>query len=961
MGAPSRLGTALGQLRHHPAPRFLVAGVVTFVVDLGSLRILHGTIGMALAPATAIAFAIAFLFNFTAARQWAFAATARGGNPRRQLKRYLVLVGLNLLSTLVIVVGLSASGINYLWAKAVAACVNAVANFFVYRHWVFAAPTDRGYTSEAVTNVESAFIHSEGDRREPKLDGRPDVSKDEPQREPTTGTPIQQPQLSFTAIFKKLSGTGRLENPSAEAPRVEETVAEPGESQESTPRSRSWSNWGPEILVLLAVLFNLWVLRAERLPVAYPNDSAVHLQMVVFAHHLLSNGQSPFDHWYPFLSLGSPYFVQYQSFSAILTGALGQVIGPQQAFSWTLYLLLSLWPLCIYWSGRLLGWNRWASAASAAVAPLLFGITGYGYEDQSYVTIGNGLWSQLWAMWTLPLALGFSWRFVSQRRYLFGAVFTLALTIVFHFLTAYLVGLSLVVWVLLRPREILRRVGRAWIIGVGAVLATLWVTLPLFVDSKWLGVDEFQIGTFWTDSYGARKILGWLVTGRIYDDGRFPVVTILVGIGLAVCIARFRKDERARAILGVWVLSLLLYFGRPTLGPFLNLLPGNGNLLFQRYIMGVQLAGLFLAGIAVFSLARLAEIIARRVSNVFINRVSARSWIVAIRAPIAILIVIAALAPAWTEVASYDSASAGWISYQRAADATQGAQLNQLIAIAEARGGGRIYAGLPTNWGKTFTVGEVPVYIYLTDASVDSIGFTLRTLSLMTDPEAYFDESNLGDYSTFGVRYLILPQGQAPPVAAQIIQQSGQYQLWSVKSSGLIQVVDTQSSIIATGSNLGSQTATFLDSGLPGKGIYPTIAFAGQPAAAPTLPAGSVASGSPGTVLTENSDLVNGRAVATVFARRTAVVLLKGSFDPGWTVTVDGESATTEMVAPALVGVTVAPGQHTVVFQFKGFSSYPVLFVVGFFTIILFGISATWWRRLARRVGHDTVRSDAET
>ena len=101
--------------------------------------------------------------------------------------------------------------------------------------------------------------------------------------------------------------------------------------------------------------FNLWVLRAERLPVAYPNDSSVHLQMVTFAGHLLSSGQFPLDHWYPYLSLGSPFFVQYQSASAILTGALGQVVGAQQAFSWTLYLLLSLWPVCIYFSGRLLG------------------------------------------------------------------------------------------------------------------------------------------------------------------------------------------------------------------------------------------------------------------------------------------------------------------------------------------------------------------------------------------------------------------------------------------------------------------------------------------------------------------------------------------------------------------------------------------------------------------------------
>ena len=490
---------------------------------------------------------------------------------------------------------------------------------------------------------------------------------------------------------------------------------------------RRWTRFGPELLTLLAVGFNLWVLRAERLPVAYPNDSSVHLQMVMLARHLLSSGQFPLDHWYPNLSLGSPFFVQYQSASAILTGALGQVVGARQAFSWTLYLLLSLWPVCVYYTGRLLGLDRWTSAATAAISPLLFSITGYGYEDQSYVAIGNGLWSQLWAMWTLPLAWGFSWRYISQRRYLFGAVSTMGLTIVFHFLTAYLAGLSFIVLILVRPRDMVRRLSRAFLVGIGALLVSLWVTLPLLVDSKWIAVNPFQIGTFWTDSYGARKILDWLVTGRILDNGRFPVVTILAGIGLIVCLVRSRKDERARVIVGLWVLSLLLYFGRPTLGAVLNLLPGNSQLLFQRYIMGVQLASLFLAGIGVVALVQWAEKAVRGRARTFADRMSARPWYVALRPLVAIAALVLVLVPAWTETASYDSASAYWIHYQQFQDETEGVELNVLLSIAEHDGGGRIYAGLPTNWGHNFTVGEVPVYVYMADFGADSVGFTLRT------------------------------------------------------------------------------------------------------------------------------------------------------------------------------------------------------------------------------------------
>jgi hypothetical protein len=42
----------------------------------------------------------------------------------------------------------------------------------------------------------------------------------------------------------------------------------------------------------------------------------------------------------------------------------------------------------------------------------------------------------------------------------------------------------------------------------------------------------------------------------------------------------------------------------------------------------------------------------------------------------------------------------------------------------------------------------------------------LRTASLMTDPEYYFDDRDLSDYRLFGIRYLILPAGQQPPVRA---------------------------------------------------------------------------------------------------------------------------------------------------------------------------------------------------
>ena len=651
--------------------------------------------------------------------------------------------------------------------------------------------------------------------------------------------------------------------------------------------------------------------------------------------------------------------MQYQSASAVLTGAIGLVVGVPLAFSWSLYLLLALWPLCVYWTARLLGWSRWEAGTAAVISPLLFSVTGRGFEDQAYVWLGSGLWSELWAMWSLPLAIGLSWRYLTQRRHLVGAVLALSATIAFHFLIAYLAALILLTMVALKPSELLRRLGRAAILGGAALLATLWVTLPLLADAKWTAFNEFQVGTAIDDSYGARTVLHWLFTGQLFDYHRFPIVSILVAVGLVVCVTRSRRDERARLLVAVFVLSLLLYFGRPTMGFVLDRLPGNRDLLFQRFLAGVQLAGILLAAVGAVWLARAAASWLHRHHEPAALRARRRVRLIGSVAAVGLLIV--ALFPAWNQLRAYGEQNALWVGYQRSVDAVQGRQLTSLVDLAERRGGGRIYAGLPTNWGYDFRIGGVQVYDYLEGTTADAVGLTLRTFSLMTDPEAWFDEDNPGDYSVFGVRYILAPAGMVPPVPATLLERDGDVALWSVRSTGVIQVVDTTTAIAANASDLGATTKAFLASDLPDQAIYPTIAFAGQPAAPPTLAPGQRPAGPAGTVAVETLDLANGSAAAVVTARRPAVVLLKVSFDPGWTATVDGVTVATQMVAPALVGVAVGPGTHRVVFTYHGYGSYAALFAVAVATLVALGVGPAVWRRRRRRGPADgATREDAD-
>jgi Gpi18-like mannosyltransferase len=694
------------------------------------------------------------------------------------------------------------------------------------------------------------------------------------------------------------------------------------DASHASPANR-WTRWLPIALVGVTCLFCLVILRGETSPAPNLNDSAFHLQMVRWADGQIGEGRVPLDGWYPYLSLGSAQFHHYQSLPHTITAYVARATGAsdERSYLWMQYLLLALWPIAIYCGARLMGWGRWTAAAAAAVSPLIASAPGYGYEHGSYTWRGYGVYSQLWAMWLLPLAWGLTWRAVMRGRHFAAASSALALTIACHFITGYLALLTVGVWVIVLDGSFLRRMGRAALVAGGSLLVASWVLVPLIGDTKWTARSEYYKGTFFNDSYGARKVLGWLFSGRLFDDGRFPVVTLLVYVGLVLCIARARRDPRAQALLGAFTLSLLLFFGRPSLGPVLDLLPGFRDVQIHRFIMGVHLAGILLAGVGLSWLASIAFRAARRLTP-------QRYAVVAGAATV--LLGVGVLAPAWTERASYDRDGAVLIRAQRAAEATDGRELDRLVSIVKARGDGRVYAGLRSNWGSNYKAGSVPVYAWLADRDVDALGFTFRTIaSLSTDVEAAFDEANPAQYEMFNIRYLILPPDRQPSVPAKLLTSSGRYRLWEVQTSGYFQVIDRARAVTANRTNLQAGTRAFRESNLASRGIYPGVAFAGARGPAPTFAGETPPDRPPGLVRTQSQVLRDGVFLASVDAKRPAVVLLKGSYDPRWTVTVDGLPAKPAMMAPSLVGVEVPTGRHQIMFRYKPYAGYPLLLALG--------------------------------
>ncbi len=62
----------------------------------------------------------------------------------------------------------------------------------------------------------------------------------------------------------------------------------------------------------------------------------------------------------------------------------------------------------------------------------------------------------------------------------------------------------------------------------------------------------------------------------------------------------------------------------------------------------------------------------------------------------------------------------------------------------------------------------------------------------------------------------------------------------------------------------------------------------------------------------------------------------------------NGRPVPTVMVAPALVGVVVGPGVHTVAFGYGGYGSYGLLWALAVAVFVVLALAPLVWRRVRR-------------
>ena len=141
-------------------------------------------------------------------------------------------------------------------------------------------------------------------------------------------------------------------------------------------------------------------------------------------------------------------------------------------------------------------------------------------------------------------------------------------------------------------------VERIWalvVVGGFAAVISSYMWLPFLTLSPWLNATPYLQPEKY-DSYGAGPdpVRGW-EPGDLFDYGRLPFLTVLFAVGVGVAI--IGRSRPALVVLGVFRVWLVAYFGRPTLGPIVDLLPMHDGLLLHRFIGAVTLAAILLMGI----------------------------------------------------------------------------------------------------------------------------------------------------------------------------------------------------------------------------------------------------------------------------------------------------------------------------------------------------------------------------
>lgn len=671
-------------------------------------------------------------------------------------------------------------------------------------------------------------------------------------------------------------------------------------------------------LLSLAVFFNVIFLWSEiAIPTVNLNDEVLHLTAIQEASMILRQNLNLTDFWLSQIGLGFPLFHHYQHLPHTVLVVIDQLtssfLSLPQLLDVSRYLLLVFFPVSIFLAMRRFGFDSLASGFSALVASLLSTNALYGLDYGSYIWRGSGLYTQLWAMFFLPLALAEIYQVITGKNRFFGAVFFSVIVLLSNLFYGYILVLSSIPLVFLRfkKEEIFHRLKRLSLIFLLVGLATSYFWIPFLLDRTYVNRSIWE-ESFKYDSFGIFKVLGDLVAGRLLDYGRIiPVLTIFFSLSTLLLFLK-RSKERYRILLWLTVFWLALYFGRPTWGKFLDILPFSQYLHLHRFIGGFHLAAIMSIGAGVSLVFK------------WIQKKSSRLVIL-----LAVIIVVM-LSPAYIERIEFYTKNAQWRLENQNAFSLVKDELLDIGNTLKNLPPGRIYAGLPSNWGNYpyYRIGSVPLYAIFPQLGLDSLGYAYHSEAFSDDIRLHFDDTNLAQYNLFNVRYVLLHNTWSPAYYYSEIKKFSSYTLYEIPTTGYFDLVDAPAVFYGKGSDFYYPNSKWLFSSLPELKQHPIIEITEEPEKTFGLPVFSFKRidekilSDLALEQSERGEIFNERVEANKYwvqfgVERDSYLVLKANYHPGWQVYLDQEEVKPVMLAPGFIGIRVQPGVHQALFTYR--------------------------------------------
>lgn len=296
--------------------------------------------------------------------------------------------------------------------------------------------------------------------------------------------------------------------------------------------------------LFLITVFFLYYLYPELKVEHDLNDNFYHYSIAKAMNDQIDEGNNFIDFWLPNYNLGFPLFHYYQFLPSLILNIIYRLFLRNLSLVFlihaSMYLLLSLYPLIIYFSSRKFGFTRMHSLFCAALSLTLSAETlTYGIELGSFVWRGFGLYTQLIGMFLFPLALAYCYDAIINNKNYFKAILLFALTFLSHTLVGVLLVYSLILLVISnffvdspsQLNESKKRIIRLLIICIAVFALISFFLIPQMLNSNYRFQSKY-FGDQKIFSYGAKIILTKFITGNAFDSGRLPLLTILIFIGI---------------------------------------------------------------------------------------------------------------------------------------------------------------------------------------------------------------------------------------------------------------------------------------------------------------------------------------------------------------------------------------------------------------------------------------------